>query len=117
MPKALRKEVEQHSTQKIAANAENFPDAHKVAVEKRAGSNHPGQQWTAKIIDRRIELVIPQMPGNPNVVDAVNVNLMKTRGAEPDELKPAAQSCRRKEPAGNILLLCGRTSAVSPIFI
>jgi hypothetical protein len=56
-------------------------------------------------------VVIPQMPGNSNVVDAVNINLMKTPGAEPDELKPAAQSCSRKEPAGNVLLICRRHPA------
>jgi hypothetical protein len=85
-------------------------------MEKRSGSNHPGEQGTAKIIDRRIKLAIPQMPGNSNVIDAININLVNAPGAEPEELKAAAQGWSRKEPAGNVTSLCRIHSAQSLFF-
>src|SRR5271166_136072 len=48
------------------------------------------------------------MPGNADVVDTVDINLMKTSGSEPGKLPPIAQACNHQEPAGKDLLMLGR---------
>jgi hypothetical protein len=60
--------------------------------------------------------MIPQMPGNSNVVHAVNINLMKTLRTEPDKLRAVAQSRSRQQSARELVLVRGRQSAQFPIF-
>ena len=106
MPKTSGEQIEQRPTEKKAAHVEDFPDAYQVSTEKRPDSNHPGKQWTAKIIDCRVKLMTPQVPGNPDIVHAVNIDLMKTHRPEPDELKTIAQRSGDKDPPGNVPMIC-----------
>lgn len=45
------------------------------------------------------------MPGDANVIDAIDIYLMKTAIAKPNELKPAAERGGGEKPTGGIRAL------------